>query len=196
MKTISKIFGLLLIVGIAFSFNSCSDDDDDPYTQKTTEFTYTYKIPVRGVENTEQKPAATTLELSDLLSTQNVAVSEFISGEFQRGKCHISVEGLRGLSETIELKDFKIAVGNRTAVSLGTCSPSGTNGFQSDVELMADKYTDIVKTVFEDLTKNRKSNVAIQFTPTEDVTNDDKKVYLTIKVTGLCKYKEYTNKTN
>lgn len=192
MKAISKIFGLMLIIAIAFS--SCSSDDDGPKpTEKSGEFTYTYLIPVEGIMNSQQKPEKVTLQLDKLLGDHT---KNFLSGEFQRGKCSIEINGLSGVSSTATLKDFTITVGNRGAINLGNCNPSGSgaNSFQSDYIHNSDKYTDIVKYVFDDIvSKQRSSNVGISFTPTETITSDKNKVFLKITVTGLMKYNVYEN---
>lgn len=190
MKVISKIFGLILTVAIAFS--SCSSDDDGPKPiEKSRDFTYTYQIPIEGIANSQQKPEKVILKLDSLLGEYS---KNFISGEFQRGKCSIEIKGLSGVSSTATLKDFTITIGNRGTVNLGNCNPTGTgtNGFQSDYIHNSDKYTDLVKYVFEDLvSKQRNASVAISFTPTETIIAQTNKVFLKITVTGLIKYNVY-----
>ena len=68
MKAISKIFGLMLTIAVAFS--SCSSDDNGPKpTEKSGEFTYTYLIPIEGIANQQQKDVKATFKLDDLLGT-------------------------------------------------------------------------------------------------------------------------------
>lgn len=188
MKAISKIFGLLLTIAVTFS--SCGSDDDGPTPiQKSGDFTYTYQIPIEGIANSQQKPEKVTLKLDSLLGEYT---KNFLSGEFQRGKCSFEINGLSAVSSTAVLKDFTITVGNRGAINLGNCNTTGINGFQSDYVHNSDKYTDIVKYVFEDIVgKQRSSNVAISFTPSETIIAKNNKVFLKITVTGLMKYNVY-----
>lgn len=193
MKAISKIFGLMLAIAVAFS--SCGSDDDGPSAiQKSGDFTHTYLIPIEGIANSQQKPEKVTLKLDSLLGEYT---KNFLSGEFKRGKSSIEISGLSGVSSTATLKDFTITIGNRGSINLGNCNPTGTgtNGFQSDYVHDSDKYTDMVKYVFEDMvSKQRSSNVTISFTPTETIVAKNNKVFLKITVSGNMKYNVYESK--
>lgn len=191
MKKISVVLGVLMMVVIGFS--SCGSDDDNGAVGKpeTEEFTYTYKIPIQGIADNKQNPPASTLEFKSLMGDK---AATFVAGQFQRGKCSIKVEGLKDISETVVLKDFKINVGNRGWVSLGNCKTNGSvlTEFICDYEHTSDTYTNIVKYVFDDLVgSSKKSTVAIEFTPNETFITESSEVYLNIKVTGLMTYNIY-----
>lgn len=193
MKAISKFLGLVLAIVIGFS--ACSNDDDGPTPiQKNEEFTYTYLIPIEGIANSLQKPEKVTVTLESLLGEHT---KNFLSGEFQRGKCSIEISGLSAVSPTASLKDFTIAIGNRGSINLGNCNVegSGTNAFKSDYVHNSDKYTNIVKYIFDDMvSKQRNSNITLSFTPTETIVSKTDKVVLKITVTGHMKYNVYENK--
>lgn len=186
MKSISRLFLLMLTVAIAFS--SCGGDDDGPAPiKKTEELTYTYQIPIEGINNSQTTPPAVIFKLDSLLKDHT---KNFVSGEFQRGKCSLEVKGLSSVSTTATLKDFTITIGNRGSVNLGDCSP--TAEFMSDTKLSGDKYTNLIKFVFDDFVSQQKSSsVKITFTPTETILAKDHKVFLNITVTGIFTYNVY-----
>ena len=177
----------------ALTFTACSDDDDDDdgRVEKSGEFFNVFSVDVAGVKDQISETASNKpieLNLSAIIGEDNAKY--LISGSsFSRGECYIGIQGLGNVSETVTLKDFTIKVGNKST-NLGTCSISGSgNTFMSDYNYSSDKFTDVVKLIFDaQITSAKKANIFISFTPSEDV-NRDKNVKLVIKVAGLYKYK-------
>lgn len=185
MKSIKVLLSVLLMSTALFTFTSCGDDDDDPI-RETVEKSHTYSIPVQGIANQPQANVKTELLLKDAVG-ESVA-DNLVSSEFQRSKSSLKIKGLKDIEgENVELRNFKIKVGSKE-VDLGTCTAKSSE-FESDIEYSSDKYTDVIKPIFDELVaKGKKSNVYISFTPSHTMTTKDSPVYLELTIGGSYLY--------
>lgn len=187
MKKFSTILGLFMSVAILFS--SCGSDDGPDPVVKSLDKTYPYSIPIQGIQNQAQE-VKQTLNLVDAVGEE--VVNNFVSAEFQRGNSYINIKGLKDVSETAKIKDLKIKIGSRQAVSLGTCTyEPNSNEFNSDRQLSDDKYTELCKYILEDLRSKKKTEIVLTFTPEMTLTTATSPVYFELGVSGLYKYNTY-----
>lgn len=193
MKAISKIFGLMLTIAVAFS--SCSSDDDGPSPvrqEKDTTYVYTAVIkglaPANGGKIEYNLPDIT---LAQILGETNA--KNFLSGEFQNTGGYLEVSGLKNMTTSPSLQNFTLQVNSNTPVNFGTCkvNGSGNNEFSSDTQQSGNKYITFINPIFNSVVSNsRKASLKIFFTPSEDIQESDK-ILLKIAIRGIYKYNTY-----
>ncbi len=192
MKTISKIFGLMLVVAITFS--SCGSDDDEPTpvpVLKDTTIVYTAKI--AGIAQTGGVIAYTLPELTIAKILGETNAKNFIKGEFQNSGTYFEITGLKDVAVAPSLENFTLRVNNESEVNFGTCKANGTgnNEFSSDTQQSGNNYLTFVSSIFNSVTgKSRKATLYIKFTPTKSVQETDN-VMLKIAIRGKYTYNTY-----
>lgn len=193
MKSISKIFGLMLTIAVAFS--SCSSDDDGPApVRQEKDVTYTYTAVIKGLAPTNGGKIEYNLPdltLVDILGETDAR--NFLSGEFQNAGTYMEVSGLKDMATSPSLANFTLQVNTNTAVNFGTCKVDGTgnNEFSSDTQQSGNKYVTFISPIFTSVVSNsRKASLKISFTPTADIQATDN-VVLKIAITGKYRYNTY-----
>jgi len=183
MKNLNKIIWLIIA---AFTLASCSSDDED-YPKKNITKAHTYSTTIEAIKDQEQQKEI-VLKLSDMLP-DNIAYN-IVLAEFQRGKSSFKIDGLANVDPLAKLQNFTIRIGNRNKINLGTCTPdpSSLNEFSSDRELDDDKYTDIIRLIFEDLVKNKEAKIYLSFTSTHTMIETTHPVYFQISINGYFLY--------
>lgn len=195
MKTISKIFGLILAVAIGFS--SCSSDDDDGPTpvQQDKDTTFVYTAVIKGFAPTNG--GKTEYNLNDITLAQILGetnAKNFLGGEFQYTGSYLEVSGLKNMKTLPSLENLTIQVNSNTPVNFGTCKSEGSIGnkeFSSDIQQSGNDYVKFIEPIFNSVIgKSRKATLKISFTPTKDIVESDK-VTLKISIRGKYKYNLY-----
>lgn len=199
MKVASKILAILFSAILIFSACSSDDKDNKPIPIiKNKEVTYIYQIPIEGIEGQVSATPQNSPKILYLDSIIGKDISNnLIAKEFQRGKSSLEIKGLSEMGNNTELKDFTLFIDQNPAILLGNCNPTGigNNTFLSDTELSSDKYTDIVKTIFNNVGNNKKTNIRISFTPNKTMIKENNKIFLNIKLTGIYKYNTYPSES-
>lgn len=191
MKTKLTVFGLLLL--FAFGLVSCGDDDDKRISVPVEEeILYTLTISISGSKGTTLPPAYTVT--IDSILTKEKATNLLGANEqkFQRGKSYFGVFGLSAVSDTTILRNFKIKVGENNEINLGNCYQKGVPGvgFLAEVEQSDDMYTDIIKTIFDEVIVKKSSSVKISYDLNEDIARE-KNVTFKLRMVGIYKYNTY-----
>lgn len=195
MKTLIKIFGLLLVIGVVFV--SCGDDDDGP-TLKRVIRSNTYTIPVAS--SFAQGELVTLTAEMDVRAIIKDDIYDRIVDYQTQSVYPINLSNIRVVNlnagvlnkSKIQLENFTIKVGNHDAVLIGTCiadtsgislnlpplyfpaEPKTTNAADTiPASIASDSITfsKILKPIFDDQIANadRKAKVTISFVPTKDI---------------------------
>ncbi|WP_080902681.1 hypothetical protein [Parabacteroides sp. Marseille-P3160] len=190
MKMKQNILGLLLV--LMFTLASCGGDDKKVALPVSKEIPYMITIEVAGIEGTTTPPLV-NVTLDSIIGKENARnLSPANEQNFQRGKSYFGVYGLKNVSESAILQNFTITIGNNTPVNLGSCSPSGITGigFLSETDLSDDKYTNIIKALFDELIVKKSSTVKISYDANQDISRDQK-VLFKLYLNGIYKYNTY-----
>ena len=194
MKAISKIFGLMLMIAVAFS--SCSSDDNDgpaPVRQEK-DTTYVYTAEIYG--NAYASGDLVTYTLPDITLAKVLGetnAKNFISGAFQNSGTYLEVSGLKDVVDSPSLKNFTLQVNSNGAINFGTCKYNGigNNEFKSDEQLSDNKYINFINPIFSSLvSSSRKASFKVSFVPSKDIEKTDK-VLLKIAIRGKYIYNTY-----
>jgi hypothetical protein len=193
MKTISKIFGLALVLGLSLSFASCGSDDEGPAAVPVdATIDFPYQIALRGIadQNSGYTTTPLTVYLKDAIGEERADnfVINSARDKYSRGDMYLEVTGITDLATPVVLKDFTIKIAGKET-KLGDCSLTGT--FKPDYQWKSDTYTEVCKNLYEAVTSgSKKAEVYVSYTPSADIATDDK-VYLVLKVHGDYQYNTY-----
>ncbi len=220
MKTIIKIFGLLVLFGLVVS--SCDSDDDDndrPNILTLPKYT-TINIPLYGNADEKIESNEYEIELSDIIDFPK---SDYISAQYVFSQSSVSVINLPTDSISLIVKDVTVTVDGQPAVNLGNCYAklSDTDeGFEEQQEAIDNdklfvtglkyskdtiqthaslQYAKILEPLFDGIIplttevpaeSNRKSKVKISYTLSQDIP-ESLNLNFSIVITGVFEYYYY-----
>ncbi|PXV60927.1 hypothetical protein CLV62_12814 [Dysgonomonas alginatilytica] len=164
MKAISKIFGLMLTIAVAFS--SCGGDDDNgdgksEYTLKDAICKYSHDLGIASA-GAQTITLQTTTNLDDMLKGYDY-VAPITGGTMNLTKV-TSIE-IVGLKEGVVLQKFSLTI-NGVTKEFGDITTA-------KIELYNDVNLEYFKNVFNTMVSQKKLIVSATFTPSSKITDAD-----------------------
>ncbi len=159
MKAISKIFGLMLTIAVAFS--SCSSDDKK--TEATFDGVCKHSLVFGNIDkdNITTTPESTS-DLNTMLSDYTF-VSPITSGVLNLTE--VTSVKITGLKNGVTLKNFSLYI-NDSKKDFGDIIPEKATLYNSST-------IDYFKDTFNRMVAQKKIRVKASFTPSEDIKSTD-----------------------
>lgn len=157
MKAISKIFGLMLTIAVAFS--SCGDDDK---TEKTFDGVCKHSLLLEGSKDYILTTPESTAELNTMLS-EYTFVAPITSGVLNLTE--VTSVKITGLKNGVTLKDFSLTIND---------SKKDFGDIVADNAVLYNSSTvDYFKDTFNKMVSQKKIRVKATFTPSEKIEATD-----------------------
>lgn len=158
MKSISKIFGLILTLAVAFS--SCGDDDK---TEKSFDGICKHNLVFGNIDkdNTTTTPESTS-DLNTMLSDYTF-IAPITSGVLNLSE--VTSVKITGLKNGVTLKNFSLTI-NDSKKDFGDIDTDKTMLYNSST-------VDYFKDTFNKMVAQKKIRVKATFTPSENIVATD-----------------------